>query len=216
MNPLTGFWQNSVVIYCQPAFIYFNFILIIHFFYLPLCPFLAAKVRRLYDIANVLRSLKLIDKVHVTCEERGRKPAFEWVGPEDFPPIRGDFVLHLQSQHCATILNLYLTRLNKNIEVRTAFLLFNFFFYPLSSSSPPPLTTHNDTAGSPAGGSRSVLEPRPLPLGNCAKNLFPSPGVTKRGFTRHPSLIKMAKSIQDDRRKISSAPSSPAKGPLGE
>lgn len=51
---------------------------------------LTAKVRRLYDIANVLRSLKLIDKVHVTCEERGRKPAFEWVGPEDFPPIRGD------------------------------------------------------------------------------------------------------------------------------
>lgn len=45
------------------------------------CAFLA-KVRRLYDIANVLRSLKLIEKVHVT-EERGRKPAFEWVGPED-------------------------------------------------------------------------------------------------------------------------------------
>lgn len=38
-------------------------------------------MRRLYDIANVLRSLKLIEKVHVT-EERGRKPAFEWVGPE--------------------------------------------------------------------------------------------------------------------------------------
>lgn len=48
----------------------------------------AAKVRRLYDIANVLRSLKLIEKVHVT-EERGRKPAFEWVGPEEFPQIQG-------------------------------------------------------------------------------------------------------------------------------
>lgn len=48
----------------------------------------AAKVRRLYDIANVLRSLKLIEKVHVT-EERGRKPAFEWVGPEEFPQIKG-------------------------------------------------------------------------------------------------------------------------------
>lgn len=47
-----------------------------------------AKVRRLYDIANVLRSLKLIEKVHVT-EEGGRKPAFEWVGPEDLPPVRG-------------------------------------------------------------------------------------------------------------------------------
>ncbi|XP_067906198.1 transcription factor E2F7-like isoform X2 [Heterodontus francisci] len=40
----------------------------------------AAKIRRLYDIANVLTSLGLIKKVHVT-EERGRKPAFKWVGP---------------------------------------------------------------------------------------------------------------------------------------
>uniref|UniRef100_A0A672TRF8 Transcription factor E2F7 n=1 Tax=Strigops habroptila TaxID=2489341 RepID=A0A672TRF8_STRHB len=38
------------------------------------------KVRRLYDIANVLTSLGLIKKVHVT-EERGRKPAFKWIGP---------------------------------------------------------------------------------------------------------------------------------------
>ncbi|NWH80033.1 E2F7 factor, partial [Piaya cayana] len=42
------------------------------------------KVRRLYDIANVLTSLDLIKKVHVT-EERGRKPAFKWIGPVDFP-----------------------------------------------------------------------------------------------------------------------------------
>ncbi|XP_075711135.1 transcription factor E2F7 isoform X2 [Rhinoderma darwinii] len=41
------------------------------------------KVRRLYDIANVLTSLRLIKKVHVT-EERGRKPAFKWIGPVDF------------------------------------------------------------------------------------------------------------------------------------
>ncbi|KAM4039144.1 transcription factor E2F7 [Anomaloglossus baeobatrachus] len=41
------------------------------------------KVRRLYDIANVLTSLGLIKKVHVT-EERGRKPAFKWIGPVDF------------------------------------------------------------------------------------------------------------------------------------
>lgn len=54
----------------------------------------AAKVRRLYDIANVLRSLKLIEKVHVT-EERGRKPAFEWVGPEEFPLVKGGFVVKL-------------------------------------------------------------------------------------------------------------------------
>ncbi|NXC15074.1 E2F7 factor, partial [Corythaeola cristata] len=42
------------------------------------------KVRRLYDIANVLTSLALIKKVHVT-EERGRKPAFKWIGPVEFP-----------------------------------------------------------------------------------------------------------------------------------
>ncbi|XP_071408280.1 transcription factor E2F7 [Pithys albifrons albifrons] len=41
------------------------------------------KVRRLYDIANVLTSLDLIKKVHVT-EERGRKPAFKWIGPVEF------------------------------------------------------------------------------------------------------------------------------------
>lgn len=43
---------------------------------------LLAKIRRLYDISNVLSSLKLIKKVHVT-EERGRKPAFKWTGPEN-------------------------------------------------------------------------------------------------------------------------------------
>uniref|UniRef100_UPI003AAB29DF transcription factor E2F7 n=1 Tax=Centroberyx gerrardi TaxID=166262 RepID=UPI003AAB29DF len=41
------------------------------------------KVRRLYDIANVLTSLSLIKKVHVR-EERGRKPAFQWLGPVQF------------------------------------------------------------------------------------------------------------------------------------
>ena len=39
------------------------------------------KVRRLYDIANVLSSLKLIEKTHL---EVTRKPAFRWVGEEGF------------------------------------------------------------------------------------------------------------------------------------
>ncbi|XP_071500696.1 uncharacterized protein [Diadema antillarum] len=39
------------------------------------------KVRRLYDIANILTSLKLIDKIHLS-EGRGRKPAFRWIGPD--------------------------------------------------------------------------------------------------------------------------------------
>ncbi|XP_034732720.1 transcription factor E2F8 isoform X1 [Etheostoma cragini] len=114
------------------------------------------KVRRLYDIANVLRSLKLIEKVHVT-EERGRKPAFEWVGPKEFPQV-------------------------KDLERSTSEYLFN---------------------------KKSVLESR-ASVDNCAKNLFPASGA-KRRFTRHPSLIKLAKSIHDDRRKINSAPSSPVK-----
>ncbi|XP_026176232.1 transcription factor E2F8 [Mastacembelus armatus] len=119
------------------------------------------KVRRLYDIANVLRSLKLIEKVHVT-EERGRKPAFEWVGPEDFPQV-------------------------------------------------------NDLDSCPSGcpsKTKSVLESR-ASVDNCAKNLFSSPEA-KRSFTRHPSLIKLAKSIQDDRRKVNSAPSSPVKSALND
>ncbi|XP_052238112.1 transcription factor E2F8-like isoform X2 [Dreissena polymorpha] len=39
------------------------------------------KIRRLYDIANILTSLNLIKKVHVT-EIRGRKPAFKYIGPD--------------------------------------------------------------------------------------------------------------------------------------
>lgn len=111
------------------------------------------KVRRLYDIANVLRSLKLIKKVHVT-EERGRKPAFEWVGPEHFTQV-------------------------KDMEMKEA-------------EKPKVLA------------SRSSKE-------NCAKNLF-----SNKRFTRHPSLMKLAKSIEEDRRKISSAPSSPAKNSAGD
>uniref|UniRef100_A0A672QVS8 Transcription factor E2F8 n=1 Tax=Sinocyclocheilus grahami TaxID=75366 RepID=A0A672QVS8_SINGR len=111
------------------------------------------KIRRLYDIANVLSSLELIKKVHVT-EDRGRKPAFKWTGPEYLPSL-------------------------KNLGTST-----------LSSASRPM-------------ESRSSVD-------NCAKNLFSSPG-TKRGFTRHNSLVKLVKSIQDDRRKISSAPTSPVK-----
>ena len=34
------------------------------------------KIRRLYDIANVFRSIGLIKKIHLS----NNKPAFEWVG----------------------------------------------------------------------------------------------------------------------------------------
>lgn len=47
---------------------------------------LKTKVRRLYDIANILCSLHLIEKVHT----RKRKPAFRWLGPSQasFSPVR--------------------------------------------------------------------------------------------------------------------------------
>ncbi|XP_055670478.1 transcription factor E2F8 isoform X2 [Falco peregrinus] len=110
------------------------------------------KIRRLYDIANVLSSLELIKKVHVT-EERGRKPAFKWTGPEILPNIQD-------------------TKLE-----------------PVSMT--PPM-------------SESIPSKE-----QCSKNLFPSKG--KQNFTRHPSLIKLVKSIENDRRKIQSAPTSPVK-----
>ncbi|NXT38441.1 E2F8 factor, partial [Pelecanoides urinatrix] len=112
------------------------------------------KIRRLYDIANVLSSLELIKKVHIT-EERGRKPAFKWTGPEVFPNIQ-------------------------DTKLETT-----------STSCPPPIS-----------GSITSKE-------QCSKNLFPSRG--RQNFTRHPSLIKLVKSIENDRRKIQSAPTSPVK-----
>ena len=49
------------------------------------------KVRRLYDIANVLCSLGLIEKCHL---DSTRKPAFKWVGEEGFKM----FMQELQSE----------------------------------------------------------------------------------------------------------------------
>ncbi|KFQ35658.1 Transcription factor E2F8, partial [Mesitornis unicolor] len=112
------------------------------------------KIRRLYDIANVLSSLELIKKVHVT-EERGRKPAFKWTGPEVLTNI-------------------------PDTELETT-----------STTCPPPV-------------SESIPSKE-----QCSKNLFPSRG--KQNFTRHPSLIKLVKSIENDRRTIQSAPTSPVK-----
>ncbi|NWV84618.1 E2F8 factor, partial [Dasyornis broadbenti] len=112
------------------------------------------KIRRLYDIANVLSSLKLIKKVHVT-EERGRKPAFKWTGPEVLPNTQ-DTKLEATSTSCSP---------------------------PISESIPS--------------------------IEQCSKALFPSKG--KQNFTRHSSLIKLVKSIDNDRRKIQSAPTSPVK-----
>jgi len=40
---------------------------------------LKTKIRRLYDIANVLHSIGLIEKTHMLTN---RKPAFRWIGIE--------------------------------------------------------------------------------------------------------------------------------------
>ncbi|KAM6322016.1 transcription factor E2F8 [Podargus strigoides] len=112
------------------------------------------KTRRLYDIANVLSSLGLIKKVSVT-DERSRKSAFEWTGPEPLPNIQ-DTKLETTSTTC-----------------------------------PPPI-------------SESITSKE-----HCSKNLVPS--REKENFTRHPSLIKLVQSIENDRRKIQSGPTSPVK-----
>lgn len=85
----------------------------------------------------------------------------------------------------------------------------------------PQLTTHyiyvsdlEDSTSECQSKNKGILESRSS-VENCAKKLFSSPGAKHR-FTRHPSLIKLAKSIQEDRRKISSAPSSPVKSSLSE
>ena len=39
------------------------------------------RIRRLYDIANILQSLKLIQKVQITEHHGGKKPAFQYIGP---------------------------------------------------------------------------------------------------------------------------------------
>lgn len=55
------------------------------------------KIRRLYDIANILSSLGLIHKVTVT-EARGRKSAFKYIGPDIGSLSSIDEVLAARSQ----------------------------------------------------------------------------------------------------------------------
>ncbi|XP_026520535.1 transcription factor E2F8 [Notechis scutatus] len=112
------------------------------------------KIRRLYDIANVLGSLELIKKVHI-MEEKGRRPAFKWIGPNVFSDIK---------------------------------------------DTKPEL----DVMPLPVEGK---------PFKECSKNLFPT--NSKPNFTRHPSLMKLARSKENDQRKSHSAPGSPVKKYLG-
>ncbi len=53
--------------------------------------FLLAKVRRLYDIANVLSTINLITKV-TDPSYRGPRPAFQYIGP------RTEIIHHAESK----------------------------------------------------------------------------------------------------------------------
>ncbi|XP_071452651.1 uncharacterized protein [Hetaerina americana] len=71
------------------------------------CHKVKTKVRRLYDIANVLSSLELIKKVNVSAGSSvtigsfirlSKKPAFQYIGPEVQPkPLPNDALANLQA-----------------------------------------------------------------------------------------------------------------------
>lgn len=61
------------------------------------------KIRRLYDIANILTSLGLIRKVTVT-EARGRKSAFKYIGPDiGSTSTEEDIQIQTQSRHSLVV-----------------------------------------------------------------------------------------------------------------
>ena len=53
---------------------------VIHGLFLPEAV-MKTRIRRLYDIANILQSLQLIQKVQITESHGAKKPAFEYIGP---------------------------------------------------------------------------------------------------------------------------------------
>ncbi len=76
---------------------YFAYLLTIRSFYLIIidsffCFVLLAKVRRLYDIANVLSTINLITKV-TDPSYRGPRPAFQYIGP------RTEIIHHAESKN---------------------------------------------------------------------------------------------------------------------
>ena len=64
-----------------------------------------AKVRRLYDIANILSSLQLIEKVHIHSIQTGRKPGFRWIGID---PDKLELVAYTQGKYNMHKKNLFL------------------------------------------------------------------------------------------------------------
>ena len=61
------------------------------------------RIRRLYDIANILQSLKLIKKVQVTETNGGKKPAFEYTGPNVKSMGKIMKVIVIKVHYCLTV-----------------------------------------------------------------------------------------------------------------
>ena len=91
---------------------------------------LKTKVRRLYDIANILQSLCLITKVHIN---ETRKPAFVWISADEFAKIAGK-------------LNVRDARQDLKLYVRASRLPT-----ALSPSADPGRATTSSAASAPAG-----------------------------------------------------------------
>eukprot|EP00268_Persea_americana_P011906 TRINITY_DN14990_c0_g1_i8.p1 TRINITY_DN14990_c0_g1~~TRINITY_DN14990_c0_g1_i8.p1 ORF type:complete len:225 (+),score=56.34 TRINITY_DN14990_c0_g1_i8:525-1199(+) len=81
----------------------------------------AAKVRRLYDIANVLSSMNLIEKTH---QNETKKPAFRWLGfngkPDDdatVSPKSSNFEQSKKREFGSDITNLEFTKRSRLISL---------------------------------------------------------------------------------------------------
>lgn len=73
-------------ILCQVSFFgyYFDVKVLfsqMHNFFIVHFLFVTAKIRRLYDIANILATLNLIRKIRIT-DIRDRKPTYQYIGPD--------------------------------------------------------------------------------------------------------------------------------------
>ena len=64
------------------------------------------RIRRLYDIANILQSLQLIQKVQVTESSGVKKPAFQYIGP-DVTTIGKCFLTYITQKLLDWLRNIY-------------------------------------------------------------------------------------------------------------
>ena len=64
---------------------------------------LKTKIRRLYDIANVFKSVGLLNKIEVENPGRDRRPRFSWAYPLNNKEIQSIYHNHLLSQHTSTL-----------------------------------------------------------------------------------------------------------------